>query len=517
MNFRTFVILMNIFFMIPSIHGNELKIETAKRVLDKLYQANGNLIFIKPGIRISDKEFAVAQYLSGENVIILERKLLQLCYEFGTDSMNALAFVLGHELMHCSSIQSKTKNYKTNFLARSHEHTTPDEDERMADVQGLFSCWLADFNASAILPDLLTKIYSSYGLEQKLKGYPSLNDRMKTSYELIDQVKLMIQLFENASYLIAAEEYQLARNSFLYLETFYQSYEIYNNIGFSYLLEALELQDKETNFIYPIVIDPTSRLSKLNTARGAQDAAVAAKRLDYLVKAQMYFNKALRLNYNYFTAELNLMCVLDLIGNSKEVITKFKETELAKRKLMGLISGFEFNQGRAVLALAYLKSNQSTEGMALLDKIIRFSADSMLVRQARCNKDLQLQKFCSIQVSKLDPQLINSKRLVDGVKLHRQTYIGNQIKLIDQYEVSIKSLPESTIYVYSKNKQVQFVLQRVEKGSFYNKSVKLNVGNAIVRAKSNSICNYKDNKLILLVNNESNRVKVVVYYNSFGG
>ena len=71
MYFRTFVILMNIFFMIPSIHGNELKIETAKRVLDKLYQANGNLILIKPGIRISDKEFAVAQYLAGENFIIL--------------------------------------------------------------------------------------------------------------------------------------------------------------------------------------------------------------------------------------------------------------------------------------------------------------------------------------------------------------------------------------------------------------------------------------------------------------
>lgn len=59
------------------------------------------------------------------------------------------------------------------------------------------------------------------------------------------------------------------------------------------------------------------------------------------------------------------MCVQNLIGNNKEVITKFKETELAKRKLMGLISGFEFNQGRAVLALAYLKSNQTTEGIAL--------------------------------------------------------------------------------------------------------------------------------------------------------
>lgn len=517
MNFRTFVILINILFTIPGLHGNELKIETAKRVLDKLYQANGNLIFIKPGIRISDKEFAVAQYLAGENVIILERKLLQLCYEFGSDSMNALAFVLGHELMHCSSIQSKTKNYQTNFLARSHEHSTPDEDERMADVQGLFSCWLADFNASAILPDLLKKIYSSYGLEQKLKGYPSLSDRMKTSYELVDQVKLMIQLFENASYLVAAEEFQLARNSYLYLETYYPSYEIYNNIGISYLLEALDMQDDEGGFIYPIVIDPTSRLSKLGNVRGTEDAAVATKRMDHLKKAQMYFNKALRLNYNYFTAELNLMCVQNLIGNNKEVITKFKETELAKRKLMGLISGFEFNQGRAVLALAYLKSNQTTEGIALLDKIIRFSADSMLVRQSRCNKDMLFKRFCFIEVAKLDPQLINSKRLVDGVKLHRQTYIGNQIKLIDQVEVSIKSLPESTIYVYSKNKQVQFVLQRVEKGSFYNKSVKLNVGNAVVRAKSNSICNYKENRLILLVNNESSRIKEVVYYNSFGG
>lgn len=516
MSFRTFVILINFLFILPNIHGSELSIETAKRVLDKLYQSNGNLIFIKPGIRISDKEFAVAQYLAGENVIILERKLLRLCYEFGFDSLNALAFVLGHELTHCSSIQSKTKNYQTNFLARSHEHSTPDEDERMADVQGLFSCWLADYNASAILPDLLQKIYSSYGLDQKLKGYPSLTDRMNTAYELIDQVKVMIQVFENASYLLAAGEYQLARNSYLYLEKFYQSYEIYNNLGISYLLEALELQDKERGFIYPIELDPTSHLSKLGISRGDQDASIAATRLDNLKKAQINFNKALRLNYNYFTAELNLMCVQNLIGNSKEVISKFKETELAKRKLMGVISGLEFNQGRAILALAYIKINQSTQALDLFNKIIRFSGDSLLVRQSRCNRDIQLQHFCFMETTKLDPQLVDLKRLVDGVKLHRQRYIGNQISLMDQYELSIKNYKESTVYVYSKNKQVQFTLQRVEQGSFYNKLVKLKGGNAILRAKSNSLCNFKDNKLILLINNETNRIKEVVYYNSIG-
>lgn len=517
MNFRTFVFIMNFIWILPNIYGGELSIESAKRVLDKLYLSNGNLIFIKPGIRISDKEFAVAQYLAGENVIILERKLLRLCYDFGFDSLNALAFVLGHELMHCSSIQSKTKNYQTNFLARSHEHSTPDEDERMADVQGLFSCWLADYNASAILPELLQKIYSSYGLDQKLKGYPSLSDRMNTAYDLIDQVKVMIQVFENASYLLAAGEYQLARNSYLYLEKFYQSYEVYNNLGISYLLEALKFQDDGGNFIYPIEIDPISSLNELMTSRGEQAASVEALRLDYLKKAQIYFNKSLRLNYNYFTAELNLMCVQNLMGNSNEVISKFKETELAKRKLMGVISGLEFNQGRAILALAYIKSNQSTEALDLLNKIIRFSADSILVRQARCNRDIQLQQFCFLETTKLDPQLVNLKQLVDGVKLHRQRYLGNQIKLMDQYELSINNYPESTVYVYSKNKQVQFTLQRLEQGSFYNKQLKLKGGNAILRAKSNSLCNYKDNNLILVVNNESNRIKEVVYYSSFGG
>jgi len=387
----------------------------------------------------------------------------------------------------------------------------------MADVQGLFSCWLADYNTSAILPELLRTIYASYGLNHKLKGYPSLTERMNTAQELIDQVKIMIQVFENASYLMAAQEFQLARNSFLYLEKFYPSYEIYNNLGITYLLEALEFNSPEGKYIYPIIIDPVYRLEKLSNSRGEQDAQATTARLEYLKKAQYYLNKALRLNYNYFIAELNLMCVHNLLGNSKEVIAKFKETELAKRKLMGVISGLEFNQGRAILALAYLNANLTTEATSLFNKILLHSADSFLVRQTRCNKEIQLKGICRLESATLSQELVNSKRLVDGVKLHRQIYIGHQVALLDQYELAIKALPESTVYIYSKNKQVRFVMQRVLKGIFYNKTMRLNTGNALLKLKSNSMCNYKDNKLILLVNNANDKIKEVVYYNSFGG
>lgn len=515
MNLRTCFFLISILWILPNAPARELSMESAKQVLDKLYQTNGNLIFIKPGIRISDQEFAVAQYLSGENVIVLERKLLRLCYDFGQDSMNALAFVLGHELIHCSSIQSKTKHFRSNFLARSHEHSTPDEDERMADVQGLFSCWLANYNASAILPELLQAIYSSYGLNHKLKGYPSLAERMNTTQELVDQVKILTQVFENALYLMAAHEFQLARSSFLYLEKFYPSYEIYNNLGVCYLLDALQLHNPYGDYFYPIVIDPSYQIEKLANPRGEQNAQNAATRIEYLKRAQFYLNKALRLNYNYFTAELNLMCVQNLLGNSKEVITKYKETELAKRKLMGVISGLEFNQGRAILALAYLNAHQSENALILFDKIILHSADSFLVRQTRCNKALLTKNICFMESEKMSVEMVNSKRLVDGVKLHRQIYIGHQISLIDQFELAIKTMPESTVYIYSNNKQVQFAMQRMSNSNFYNKSVKLNSGNSLLRLKSNSLVNYKINNLIFMVNNANEKIKEVVYYNSY--
>lgn len=134
---------------------------------------------------------------------------------------------------------------------------------------------------------------------------------MKTSYELVDQVKLMIQLFENASYLVAAEEFQLARNSYLYLETYYPSYEIYNNIGISYLLEALDMQDDEGGFIYPIVIDPTSRLSKLGNVRGTEDAAVATKRLDHLKKHKCILTR-LYVSTTIILQQSSILCVFKI-------------------------------------------------------------------------------------------------------------------------------------------------------------------------------------------------------------
>lgn len=120
-----------------------------------------------------------------------------------------------------------------------------------------------------------------------------------------------------------------------------------------------------------------------------------------------------------------------------------------------------------------------------------------------------------MESEKMSVEMVNSKRLVDGVKLHRQIYIGHQISLIDQFELAIKTMPESTVYIYSNNKQVQFAMQRMSNSNFYNKSVKLNSGNSLLRLKSNSLVNYKINNLIFMVNNANEKIKEVVYYNSY--
>ena len=78
---------------------------------------------------------------------------------------------------------------------------------------------------------MLNTIYKDYQLTNKLNGYPELRERQRAANAVVKQVKTLIGIFEISSFLISAHEYELAVASYEYLESFYQSREIYNNIG----------------------------------------------------------------------------------------------------------------------------------------------------------------------------------------------------------------------------------------------------------------------------------------------
>ncbi|MGB3085257.1 MAG: hypothetical protein WBB21_11110, partial [Saprospiraceae bacterium] len=74
--------------------------KTAQKVLHKLYMANGNFQRKIPTIELINQQQNIAVYIKKKNLIQLEIKAFQLCSSFGKDSLDALAFILSHELVH---------------------------------------------------------------------------------------------------------------------------------------------------------------------------------------------------------------------------------------------------------------------------------------------------------------------------------------------------------------------------------------------------------------------------------
>ncbi|MFZ1422402.1 MAG: hypothetical protein WAS55_01145 [Saprospiraceae bacterium] len=452
--------ILNPSFAIPG----ELSLNSASQVLDRIFQSTGNFILLKPKLKISNREQAVAQYVAGENLILIERKAMRICWGFGKDSLDALAFIIGHELAHFYSLQSKKSGYQTNYLARNLSGITNEQEEQEADIQGVFSAWIADYKSIDILPALLNTIYKEYQLTNKLNGYPELRERQSAANAVVKQVKTLIGIFEISSFLISAHEYELAVASYEYLESFYQSREIYNNIGLCYALQSLQLANVNSgSYIQVFELDPVSRLKKPINSRGLEARKNEELRLYFLDKAKDNFLKAKSFSYNYFEAELNLMSVYVLEGKFQTVINRLNENELAKLKLMGLLNGKELNQSRAVLGIALANSGLHDEAAKIFEKILKFTVDLGLKALVKYNLEVLRGTSCSFENSFTCPKIQLGNDLIDGVKLHRLNYIGQQIELnANQVGLSILQYPESEVYNFTKNNKNVFSIQKVK-------------------------------------------------------
>jgi len=95
-----------------------LSYQTAKKVFDQLVQARGDFQMRPPKFIMSDAERQVAIARPRKAEITLELKAYEVCRSMGKDSLNALAVLLSHELIHYYE-----KHDWTNHFARLHQKT----------------------------------------------------------------------------------------------------------------------------------------------------------------------------------------------------------------------------------------------------------------------------------------------------------------------------------------------------------------------------------------------------------
>ena len=308
-------------------------------VFDDLVRAIGDgrtppALYMEP--RSAAGSMKVAWFLPARNSITIQEQVYDLCQSFGPDSLNALAVFLGHELAHYYKDHGWVGDFGNGFadlqvgkrlgeLGRDESKMVEIETE--ADYFGGFFSRVAGYQTLGVAPRALAQVYTLYGLDTDIEGYPSLVERQEIARRSEEKLRRMIPIFEAGNRLLLIAEYEGAARCFEFIGRTFPSREILNNAGVARALEAVDLFDEGVlRYAYPIELDPETRLrgerSGLRGKHRADELAMRGSRKDRRSKllklARKSFDQARQKDPEYATAYVNLACVADLQGDFDE-------------------------------------------------------------------------------------------------------------------------------------------------------------------------------------------------------
>lgn len=306
------------------------KLTVAQKVFDALLRARGDYQMPRPSLVINKKESRIASFNPDRVQVTLDEKAYDVCATFGGDSLNALAAVLAHEIIHYYEKHDWSRHFaqENGHLETARSIEMLDEgktQETEADYIGGFLAFSAGYNTYGIMPKFLKKVYQVYDLSENLPGYPSLSDRLSMVDGAMKSLQELQIVFETATLLTILGSYAEAEKYHARILKTYQSREIYNNAGVNAALAGLALFDpSEMPFVLPLELDPNSRLIGLKN----NDLEKIAQRNTLLRIALEHFERASILDANYPPGYLNKACVHALLGEwdeADEAIRKGKK------------------------------------------------------------------------------------------------------------------------------------------------------------------------------------------------
>lgn len=304
----------------PGAGVPEYKVAVVQWVYRKLLDARGDFRMPAPELVMNDGRLYVAWMNPKKEQVGLEEKAYDICTTFGADSLNALAALLAHELIHYYEKHNWTRHFSsTNDNTETAEQLAKLEEglklETQSDYLGGFLALSAGFHTYGIIPRLLPRIYEGYILPEEIPGYPSLSDRVAFAGNAMERLRELQLAFELANCLALVEAYEPASGYYNYILRDFQSRELYNNVGVLNALAALQYFSKEEMpYVLPLELDMKSRLSAGKRGFGAN----AEKRAALLEAALEAFERAELLDKEYPAAWINKACVYLLQGQLED-------------------------------------------------------------------------------------------------------------------------------------------------------------------------------------------------------
>ncbi|MEP6645925.1 MAG: tetratricopeptide repeat protein [Saprospiraceae bacterium] len=397
--------------------------QIAQNVLDELFDASSDYRFSKPSLGFTTASQDVAYYLASKNTLIIEEQTFSVCRMMGKDSVNALAFIIGHELSHMYQEEMHTQDFISSFLTYDKNIHARIRTEKQADIQGAFNAFLAGYKTQGLISRLLVELYNSYGLlDKELSGYPTLEERKTTASEVSGIVDDLILLYDISPMLSIIGKYQYASSAYEYIGQYYRGGEVLNNLGLNYLLEAINLTDYNLDrFAFPIEFNSESRLKKPKVLYGAKDFDIAAftHRIQLIEKANNNFEEAIQQNKNNPISLLNLATTYVLLGKYKEAldilnITLWPDPLRNKSQILKSIILFDLDEKNKPSAIKMLEQIQQ-QGTGADQQLARLNIQIMSNENTTVIEEIANCDFIqSLSVLKFDNKSVKQIQINTG-------------------------------------------------------------------------------------------------------
>ena len=284
--------------------------ETVKGIYQNIITSIGNNSLYPPELFFSDLESSVA-YMSSEGITIEQKAIDLFCNQANFE--DKMAYIIAHELAHYyleHSWMSNTGLSYASSIGEFIEDSSYSVDQRklsesQADLYAGFYGQIAGYNTLAYGADALTSIYDDYSLPKKLTGYPSFEERLAIIKSKTETAENLVTVFELGNVFLMNKNYNSAKYCFQFiLKNKFNSREIYNNLGLSFLLYGISISDAPiSNLVFPLFIDQQTRAEVTSTRSGS----FSNNPQEMILGAQKLFNRALVLDTSYEPAKQNLI------------------------------------------------------------------------------------------------------------------------------------------------------------------------------------------------------------------
>jgi tetratricopeptide (TPR) repeat protein len=287
---------------------------------------------------------------------------VNLCLKFGSDSLDALAVVLGHELAHF---------YRSDTIAADFPHafasapmydalkSRASREERVAietdaDLFGGFYGCLAGYNTLGVNARVLDGVYKTFHLSENLTGYLNLEERQAIARGTRDSLSKLIPIVDAGTCLFALGNYTESARCFDLVMRKFPSRDMFNNAGVARALEAIKIsQPHAMPLPYPFEFDvdmrPRSQGSRHSRGLPTEaDRQKALFRLNLLLAAKEDFRQAQRRDPGYAIALVNLACTYDLLGDSDSAIVVATDAIALAKKMNDPVSLNNAYQARGI-------------------------------------------------------------------------------------------------------------------------------------------------------------------------